>query len=182
MTPSEYMGYLEDNPPTQVNGMQYCIQLYALARSIKAVNVLELGLGWGHSTRAFAAAIGSLGGGNITSVDLSDSIGAYHDEYMAKCNVKWMPVVSDISAYTHAGSIDLLYIDENPDNTLSDFHNFYNSVVPGGLIVMDGVGNKPFDKQPTATKAVVDLTELGYQIVSLPYCPEYCHAVYRKEG
>lgn len=179
MTLRDYMKYLDSHPPVEVQGEQYCLQLYSLARFNRTKSALEIGLGWGHSAHAIAAAMGASGGGLLTSVDLSDDLPA-EDQFMLDCGVQWNRVIANAKSYQHDGMVDLLYIDEDAAATYSNFHRFRDNVRPGGLIIMDGIGNRPFDKTPAATNDVGSLITEGFNVVTLPYSDEYCHAVCRR--
>lgn len=156
----------------EAGGPQYALNLYALAESIKAMLVLEVGAGWGWSARAFAHSL-SKRGGILVSIDP-------HPERIKPENrgrIDAMEMSWDIRKARSEDTpfnepIDLLYIDGNPANAADDFRRYYENVRAGGIVVIDGYGGQ---SQPTEFVESQD-----FDFLLLPYNDTYAHAVRRK--
>ncbi len=160
---------------TEVVSSQYALSLYTLAESIKAKSILEVGMGWGWSSRAFALSLENRSPSKLTSIDKSpDRIRRENRKAVLDAKIDWEIIAGDSAEVDIEDEFDLIYIDANPDMAHADFLRFYPKLSPGGMIVIDGYGG-----QVGPTEAVDNLSG-QYPFFPLPYKDVYAHAVHRK--
>lgn len=171
---SEYARWLSEHPCDEVGGTLYCLNLYALAESVKARNVLEIGTGWGCSTAAFAASL-SKRNGTITSVDSHDRVEPKCRALINGTSVTVNFVLSRFEDYAHTSTVDVLYVDTDwtQESIESCRDKYYDLLNPGGLFIVDGVFGQP---GPTAF-----MRDSRLRFMPLSYSDDYAHAVHRKE-
>lgn len=157
----------------ETGGETYGLLLYALAESVKASRILEIGAGWGHSGAALSESLRRRLPATLISVDPHpERIRKDCSDVITTGSITWemMGVIS--AAVDIAGPFDLIYIDGDPRQARADFDKFAPMVRPGGLVVMDGYGG-----QPGPTDAVDELRKrLNFSI--LPYHEIYSFAVH----
>ena len=160
---------------TEVNGIQYALNLYTLAESVNASCVLEIGAGWGWSSRAFALSLENRLPARLVSVDTNPQrIHRKNRRAVLNTHVAWDILDTESAKVDVDGEFDILYIDGDPYLAQADFLRFYPKLSPGGLVIMDGYGG-----QVGPTEAVDGLLS-SYPFVTLPYHLGYAHAVHRK--
>lgn len=171
MKPAAYFAWLEEHPPTEVNGVQYCLSLYSLCEGVRAKSVLEIGQGWGWSSTALCASV-SERGGKVVSLDPVDRMRPECREFVAGSHES-IPLSS--FEYEPQGMFDLIYMDGDPrlDTIQQDYARYYEHLSPGGLLIVDGYfgqgGPTDFWK------------DCGLEFVPLQYSEYYAHAVHRKK-
>lgn len=157
----------------ETGGQTYGLLLYALAESVRARRILEIGAGWGHSGSAFAESMKNRLPSTLISVD--PNCGRMRKDCAAiigGSGITW-DFLTEPSAKTDiAGPFDLVYIDGDPRNAKADFDKFAPMVRPGGLLVMDGYGG-----QPGPTEAV-DKLRATHPFVILQYHDVYSFAIH----
>ena len=159
----------------EVLGNQYALSLYALAESICAKDILEIGAGWGWSARAFALSLENRPGSCLVSIDTKpERIHAENRAAVETTGVNWKITKAHSSSAEVAGEFDLIYIDGDPYQAQADFLRFYPKLRPGGLMVMDGYGG-----QMGPTEAVESLSS-SYPFTILPYTAKCCHAIHSR--
>jgi predicted O-methyltransferase YrrM len=159
----------------EVTGQQYALSLYTLAESVRAKDVLEIGAGWGWSSRAFALSLENRQCSRLVSIDKHPArIHRVNRVATKGTGIDWDIIEGDSAKIMPPGEFDLIYIDGNPYMAHADFLRFYPKLRPGGLMVMDG-----YEGQVGPTEAV-DSLAAQYPFVSLPYHPHYSHAIHRK--
>lgn len=170
---SEYARWLAEHPCDEVGGTTYCLNLYTLAEGIQAKRVLEIGTGWGCSTTAFAASL-SRREGTITTVDTHDRVETKCKALIGESGVPVSFVRSRFEEYTHNGPVDILYVDTDWTEESIELcrERFYESIVPGGLFIVDGIFGQP---GPTAF-----MRESNLQFTPLSYSIDYAHGIHRK--
>ena len=160
---------------TEVCGTQYALSLYTLAESARATSILEIGMGWGWSARAFALSLENRLPSKLTSVDtVPQRIKGENRKVVLATGIDWDIINEDSAKAEIEGPFDILYIDGNPNMAQADFLRFYPAVRPGGFIIMDSYGG-----QLGPTEAVDSLTP-QYPFTPIPYKDVYAHAVHRK--
>ncbi len=162
----------------EVRSPQYALSLYTLAESVKAKSILEVGMGWGWSSRAFALSLENRPPSKLTSIDIvPERIKRENRKAVVDSKIDW-DIIAESSADVEIDcEFDLIYIDANPEMAHADFLKFYPRLKPGGFIIMDGYGG-----QVGPTEAVDSLSS-QYPFVSIPYDALkeiYSHAVHRK--
>lgn len=159
----------------EVSGTQYALALYTLTEGVQAHDVLEIGAGWGWSSRAFALSLENRVNTRLVSVDpFPKRIHAANRAAIKRMDVTWHIVEDESARANITGEFDLVYIDGDPHIAHADFLRFYPQLRPGGLMVMDGYGG-----QVGPTEAVESLSA-QYPFTALPYDGPYAHAVHRK--
>lgn len=159
----------------EVYGTQYSLNLFTLAESIKARSILELGAGWGWSSRAFALSLENRLPSKLTSIDIHpERIKRDNRKAVLDTNVDWDIIAESTSTVEITDDFDLIYVDANPNQAHADFLRFYPRLNPGGLIIMDG-----YDNQPGPTSAVDSLSN-QYPFMYIQYYKCYIHAIHRK--
>lgn len=128
---------------TEVGGQQYALNLYTLAESVQAKRVLEIGAGWGWSSRAFALSLANHGGSLISIDPHPERIKPENRGRIDALGIQWDIRKERSGDNPIVGMVDLLYIDGDPRNAGSDFVRYYETVRSGGYIVMDGYGGQP---------------------------------------
>jgi len=160
----------------EVAGPQYSLSLYTLAESVKAKSILEVGMGWGWSGRAFALSLENRPPAKLTSIDIvPERVKRENRRAVIDAGIEWNIIAEDSSEVEIDEEFDLIYIDANPNMAHADFLKFYPHLRPGGLMIMDGYG---WQLGPTEA---VDSLSPQYPFVSIPYGNSASsHAVYRK--
>jgi hypothetical protein len=159
----------------EVSGAQYALALYTLAEGVRAHDILEIGAGWGWSTRAFALSLENRVNTRLVSVDMFPKrIYAANRAAVKRTGVPWQVIEGDSARVTVDGEFDLIYIDGDPYLAHADFLRFYPRLRENGLIILDGYGY-----QVGPTEAVESL-QAQYPFVALPYDHPSSHAVHRK--
>jgi predicted O-methyltransferase YrrM len=114
---------------------QHYITLFALSLSLKAKNILELGVRNGGSTRAFLNAL-EYTNGNLVSVDINDNL-ILRENFKNQTN--WSFIVSDaIHFLKNENKIyDIILIDDWHDgiHVTKELELIYNLVTPNSLIL-----------------------------------------------
>jgi len=160
---------------TEVCGNQYALSLYTLTESVRAKDVLEVGMGWGWSSRAFAMSLENRTDTRLVSIDREPArVHAENKHAVQDTGIQWDVLEGNSADVEVDGQFDLIYIDANPYMAHADFLRFYPKLRPGGFIVMDGYGG-----QIGPTEAVDSLRE-SYPFTPLSYHPGYAHAVHQK--
>ncbi|MHC4620770.1 MAG: O-methyltransferase [Planctomycetota bacterium] len=160
---------------TEVCSNQYALNLYTLAESVSARRVLEIGAGWGWSSRAFSLSLENRLPSELVSVDINPKrIHRENRRAVLNTEICWAIQDADSTKVSLDGEFDVLYIDGDPYIAQADFLKFYPQVKPGGLVIMDG-----YNGQIGPTEAVDSLSS-SYPFVTLPYHSGYAHAVHRK--
>jgi hypothetical protein len=127
-------------------GLRYCEALYDHAESVGALNILEIGFGWGFSAISFLASLSNRKGGQLVSVDPKPQTTTIQICKAAKeLGVEYEFVQEKSRLYHPSGRYDLVYIDGDPFQALMDYERFEPFVRKGGLIVIDGY---PDQKHP----------------------------------
>lgn len=156
---------------TEVSGPQYALNLYTLAESSQATRILEIGAGWGWSSRAFALSLANRSGTLISIDPHTERIKAENRGRIAALSMTW-DIRNERSGDNPLNdSIDILYIDGDPRNAGTDFVRYYENVRPGGYIVLDGYGGQP---GPT------EFCEGRVGFLPLRYSEVFSHAVFCK--
>jgi hypothetical protein len=157
----------------ETGGATYGLLLYALAESVRARRVLEIGAGWGHSGAAFAQSLRHRLPSTLISVDPHpERLRKDCADSIASSAVTWDVVGSTSAAVDIAGPFDLIYIDGDPSQARADFDKFAPMLRPGGLLIMDGYGG-----QPGPTDAVDALADSA-RFAIIPYHNAYSFAVH----
>lgn len=174
--------WLAEDECKEVGGRDYVRTLHRLARVCNAKHIVEVGLGWCYSGRAFILALAENGGGKLTSIDPLD--GLPQDSHSAKPHLADVPVgvqwthVQDFSHRIDPYSLepaDMLYIDGDPRYSYDDAMRFYGIVKKGGLVVLDGVG-----LQQGPNEALDKMKSLGLTLDAHKYSEHYSLAAHRK--
>lgn len=171
MKVGEFMQAMETDGCLEVAGPRYCLNLYALAESVQARRILEVGLGWGYSGRTFCASMSQREPSALTSIDPEPP----RKEWSYNDACIWRKVQDYAESYTFDGMVDLLYIDGDPKLVRTFFDRLCKHVVPGGLIVIDGYGHN----DSHTMKAVNELS-VTHPFMLFPYSKDWAHAVHRK--
>lgn len=159
----------------EVGSTQYALALYTFAEAVQAHDILEIGAGWGWSSRAFALSLENRVGSRLVSVDLFPKrIHACNRAAVKRTGITWDVIDGNSAHVAVPGEFDILYIDGDPHIAHADFLRFYPQVRPGGLVVMDG-----YNYQVGPTEAVESLSA-QYPFTSVPYHAPSSHAVHRK--
>lgn len=128
--------------------------LYALVKSIKAKNIVEIG-----TFRGYSAHIMSLAGAKVTSYDITDH----------KPRFEGFTVKRGSSVDVTETDIDAAYIDGNHryESTKQDFEKLWPRIRAGGLIIIHDV-NPYADFSVGPTKFMDELIAKGYECIRIP--------------
>ncbi len=173
MKASEYMAWLEGQDPKHVAGRQYCLNLYALAESIKATRILEFGTGWGWSGTAFSASVSNRSG-SVVSVDSKDRMDDPCRDFLEGVDC-FRAERSNTAEVALEGPFDLVYLDADPaiDAMIEDYKKTWPLLRPGGLLVVDGM----FGQHGPS----VFWNKVGLSCTPIQYSDGYAHGVHRKK-
>ncbi len=176
ITDAVYFKWLGENEPKEVGGVSYCRNLLTLSECCKAMEILELGQGWGWSGSAFCASLSRRAGTRMRTVDLNPPLSGPVQSFIASTLVSYEFFRGD-TANVNVGEdreFDLLYMDTSGsyEGALLNWNRFGANLRRGGYLVVDGYGGQP------GVTFFVDSSGLPFFL--MPYTDVYSHAVYRR--
>ena len=133
------MGYV----PKYENKVQYIVNLI---KNIKNINILELGVREGISTKSFLE-VCKKNNGNLTSIDIDDCSGVSNDT-----NWKFIHSSDDNFEFIDnqiTKNLDFIYIDSyhEPFHVEKVFYHYYEFLKINGICVIDDISWLPYCKK-----------------------------------
>ena len=182
MKVGDFIGYVASLPDEaeRVHGHGYLLNLYMLAESLGAKRVLEFGFGWGYSAMAFAASLGNRAGTLISydPVPREDPAPLIEFALRQGCTLDFRAAY--VQDYDDDTPLDLVYVDGAVDRVCEDFNQLRSHVRPGGLIVIDGLGDlhrKDYGQDVQSAQTIM-LGNAGHLILPWRYCMHYQHGLH----
>jgi len=146
--------------PKYENKIHYIVNLI---KDIKNINILELGVREGISTKSFLE-VCKKNNGNLTSVDIEDCSNVSEDlnwKFIHSSDDNFELIDKQISK-----NLDLIYIDSyhEPSHVKKVFYHYYNFLKINGICIIDDISWLPYCKKEYRDNEFSEIIKRKYLI------------------